>query len=86
MGSARHQDGGQERGYPAPGCLRHAGGNTWQVPGNMNGGELGGEEPDEVQRAGVGSCTWGGTHQYRLGAELLGRSSEEKDLGVMVDH
>jgi len=35
----------------------------------------------------VESYTWGGitTPQYRLGAELLERSSVEKDLGVLVD-
>jgi len=45
------------------------------------------EDPDEVQQGhvlhlGRNNCT----HQYRLGADLLERSSVVKDLGVLVDN
>lgn len=51
-------------------------------------GELGREEPDEVKQkehrvllVGRSNCI----HQYRLGDDLLERSSEEEDLCVLVE-
>mgnify|MGYP001857279392 CR=1 FL=1 len=39
-------------------------------------------------RVSVEACTWhiSHMHQYRLGDDLLERSSVEKDLGVLVDN
>jgi len=36
--------------------------------------------------ASVQSYTWEGTTMYLLGADLLEKNSEEKDLGVLVDN
>ena len=51
-------------------------------------GELGSQEPNEVQQGQMHSCTpaLNSMHQYRLAVDLLESSSAEKNLGVLVDN
>ncbi|PKU46339.1 hypothetical protein llap_3363 [Limosa lapponica baueri] len=51
------------------------------LPGQA--GELGGEEPNKVQRGRV--CLGRNNAMYRLGVDLLESSSAERDLGALVD-
>ena len=46
--------------------------------------ELSGEEPDELQQSKCRVLHRRRMHQARLGADLLEKSSAEKDLGALV--
>ena len=52
---------------------------------HQKSGELGAEEPHEVQQGLLHLGRNNPIHQCRVGADLLESSSVERDLGVLVD-
>ena len=83
--------GWRDRVYPLRVCWGHQTGRSGWYTGRLSchpvrpgqAGELGAEEPDEVQQRQVQGPAPGRNnpmHQYRLRADLLGSSSAETDL------